>query len=196
VTAEPPERDDDGAYYVKDLQQYVSPDPFVYQVAATALQRQLDRFRDVLTISLGLIAAALASIAFVLVGQISPLDMVVAGILAIGGFVALATVCLGDPQESPKPLTLAAVFEGDPRYSTALATASVLGAIRENSEPLRRKMSRARAALVIILIAAALGVYLKVVESREHGPPLPRQCNLPPVHKPSGEQPTGLFRMP
>ena len=143
-SARQPLRNDDGAYYFEDLKAYVSPDAFVYDVAATALQRQLDRFRDVLTISLGLIAAALASIAFVLVGKMSRPDAILAGIVAFGGVIALGTACFWDPREAPNPLALSGVFETEPEYVTAFATAGVLKAIRENQRPLQIKMILAR----------------------------------------------------
>src|SRR5579862_23247 len=111
----------------------VSPEPFVFDVAKTALEHQLERFRDVLTLSLGLIAAALAGIAFMVVEKSTASDMLVGIALAVGGVLALlAIVCWSDPIDAPNPQALAEVFDQSPLQMRAVATGSVLMAINKN----------------------------------------------------------------
>jgi hypothetical protein len=129
----------------------------------------------------------------------SVLDDIVAGLLAFGGVVAVVTICFWDSREAPNPVTLAEAFEGEPGYIAALATASVLTAVKENVRPLQVKMIMARVALGIILIAATLGIFLKVVESKNNGRNEGQgvgDCLSSRVHKPPGEQSTGRFRIP
>jgi hypothetical protein len=148
----------------------VSPEPFVFDVAKTALEHQLERFRDVLTLSLGLIAAALAGIAFMVVEKATNYDMAVGVVLTIGGVIALlAIVCWSDPLDAPNPQMLAEAFDHSPLQMRVAATGSVLMAINKNKPHLRTKFLLAKLSLFLILGAATFGVCLKVVELEGHG---------------------------
>jgi hypothetical protein len=122
----------------------VSQDPFVYEVAARQLDRQFDRYRDVLTLSIGLLAAALAAIAFLLVDKASNLDCIYVIGLAIGGLVALAVFFRSDASESPDGKAIALSYDSDPDLARATATGSVLLTIELNSRPLNLKIGAAR----------------------------------------------------
>ncbi len=145
----------------------VSPDPFVYQVAAQQLDRQLDRYRDVLTLCLGLIAVALAAIAFLVVDKATVLDDICGVILGIGAsLAALALFFKSDARGAPDAEALAIGYETAPQLTRARASGAVLLTIKLNQGPLELKLAVAQLAMIIILAATAGGVGAKIVESR------------------------------
>jgi hypothetical protein len=171
----------------------ISAEPFAYEVAARALEHQLERFRDVLTLSLGLFAAALAGVAFMVVDNATHNDRMVAVALAIGGFVAfLAFFCWSDPSDAPNPKKVAELYDKAPMHARAFSTGAVLLAINENRPHLRIKFLLAKLALCIIIVASTFGVCLKVVESGRNG-----QVRVPTrrvgfsSYEPRGKQPGG-----
>lgn len=140
---------------------------FVYYVAEHQLDLQLDRYRDVLTLSLGLIAAALAAVAFVVVDKASWIDVAAAGLLTVGGVLSGIALFYGwDADVAPDAEELATSYDGDPELLRADATAAILATLRDNEIWLRRKMIMVRLALLVILVASIVGIGSKVVESR------------------------------
>lgn len=118
-------------------------------------------------LSLGLIAAALAGVAFLLVDKASMVDDIAAGFLTFGGVLSGIALFFGwDADVAPDPETLAMTYEENPGLVRGAATAGMLMTIRQNEISLWRKMMLVRCALFVILSATVVGIASKVVKSR------------------------------
>jgi hypothetical protein len=147
----------------------VSCDQAALDVASRQLEHQLDRYRDVLSLSLGLLGVSVGGIAFLLVEKSSGLDDVLAVIFIVGGvFAAVALLFRLDAQDAPKAQLFANVYESNPDETRGLATAAILIAIDGNARNLKWKMRWAKLALLAVLIGTACSVPVKIVELRGH----------------------------
>ncbi|MEO6913968.1 MAG: hypothetical protein ABI182_08130 [Candidatus Baltobacteraceae bacterium] len=94
-----------------------SVDPFVYQAVAQQLEHQLNRYRDTLTLGFGIIAVALASIAYLLTERATKVDDGLAAILMLGGILAAVAVAVHwDAKDAPDAEVLAAAYALAPPY--------------------------------------------------------------------------------
>lgn len=172
----------------------ISARPFTFQVAATQLEHQLGRFRDVLTLALGLIAVALGGVAIMLTEKATFWDDLSSGVLFVGGVCAGLALFPWDADDAPDIRAIAYRYAVHLEEITALATATVMSAIASNEDPLRKKMIRVKVALIIILAGAIVGTISKVVESRSYDSVSASPSPTPSFYSRGPEATKGSFR--